>query len=79
MRILITFATRYPLQSALMLLALLFAGIVEGFGLTALMPLLGMAFSSQPQAAVLQPTASAGVNRRAQATGPLLAQGVIEQ
>jgi ATP-binding cassette subfamily C protein len=60
MRILITFASRYPLQSALMLLALLLAGIVEGFGLTALMPLLGMAFSSQPQAAALQPTAAAG-------------------
>ena len=60
MRILITFASRYPLQSALMLLALLLAGIVEGFGLTALMPLLGMAFSSQPQAAALQPTAVTG-------------------
>jgi len=43
-----------------MLLALLLAGIVEGFGLTALMPLLGMAFSSQPQAAALQPTAVTG-------------------
>jgi ATP-binding cassette subfamily C protein len=43
-----------------MLLALLLAGIVEGFGLTALMPLLGMAFSSQPQAAALQPPAAAG-------------------
>ncbi|MBW2480620.1 MAG: ABC transporter ATP-binding protein [Deltaproteobacteria bacterium] len=60
MRILITFASRYPLQSALMLLALLLAGIVEGFGLTALMPLRGMAFSSQPQAAALQPTAVTG-------------------
>ena len=46
MRILITFAIRYPLQSTLMLLALLLAGIVEGFGLTALMPLLGVPFVS---------------------------------
>lgn len=40
MRLLITFARSYPLQSTIMLLALLLASIAEGFGLTALLPLL---------------------------------------
>ena len=43
MRLLITFARAYPLQSALMLFALVLAGIVEGAGLSVLLPLLGMA------------------------------------
>ena len=60
MRILITFARAYPMQSAIMLFALALAGIAEGLGLTALLPLLGMAFSSQAQSAPLQPTAAAG-------------------
>ena len=51
MRILITFARTYPGQSAIMLFALFLAGIAEGFGLTALLPLLGLAFSSHSQAA----------------------------
>lgn len=41
MRLLITFARTYPLHSAIMLLALLLAGLAEGFGLSALLPLLG--------------------------------------
>jgi len=41
MRLLLTFARTYPLHSAIMLVALLLAGIAEGFGLTALVPLLG--------------------------------------
>jgi ATP-binding cassette subfamily C protein len=60
MRILITFASKYPLQSALMIFALILAGLAEGFGLTALLPLLGMAFSSQAQTAPHQMTAAAG-------------------
>ncbi len=51
MRILITIARTYPGQSATMLFALFLAGIAEGFGLTALLPLLGLAFSSHSQAA----------------------------
>ncbi len=51
MRILITFARKYPLQSAIMLFVLVLAGIAEGLGLTALLPLLGLAFSSQTQSA----------------------------
>jgi ATP-binding cassette, subfamily C, bacterial len=47
MRLLITFARSYPLQSALMLLALLLASIAEGFGLTALLPLLASVSGTQ--------------------------------
>jgi ATP-binding cassette subfamily C protein len=43
MRMLIIFARRYPWQSVLMVAAILLAGIVEGFGLTALLPLLAVA------------------------------------
>jgi len=42
MKLIITFARQYPLQSVLTLVALLFAGIAEGFGLTALLPLLNI-------------------------------------
>ncbi len=40
MHLLKTFARAYPLQSAVMLVALLVAGLVEGLSLTALLPLL---------------------------------------
>ena len=60
MRILITFARSYPLQSAIMLFALVLAGITEGFGLTALLPLLGLAFSSHSQSTPDQWTGLAG-------------------
>ena len=40
MRLLITFARTYPLHSAIVLAALLLAGVAEGFGLTALLPLI---------------------------------------
>ena len=40
MHLLKTFARAYPLQSAIMLVALLIAGLVEGLSLTALLPLL---------------------------------------
>jgi len=43
MRLLITFLRDYPLQSAITLSALLFAGLAEGFGLSLLLPLLGFA------------------------------------
>jgi len=42
MRLIITFFQRYPVQSILTLLAMLFAGIAEGFGMAMLLPLLGM-------------------------------------
>jgi ATP-binding cassette subfamily C protein len=43
MRLIIVFLRRYPLQSAITLGALLFAGLVEGFGFSLLLPLLGLA------------------------------------
>jgi ATP-binding cassette subfamily C protein len=55
MRILIAFARTYPVQSAIMLIALVSAGIVEGIGLTALLPLLGLAFKMQAPGAPSQP------------------------
>jgi hypothetical protein len=47
MRLLMTFARAYPLPSALMLLALVLAALVEGAGLSVLLPLLGAAASQQ--------------------------------
>jgi len=43
MRLIFTFIRRYPVQSMLTLLAMLFAGIAEGFGLSMLLPMLGIA------------------------------------
>jgi ATP-binding cassette subfamily C protein len=45
MRLLFTFLHRYPLQSAIALGALLFAGLIEGFGLSLMVPLLSIAVS----------------------------------
>ena len=46
MRLLITFARRYPLPSAVMVLALLLAGLVDGVGLSMLLPLIGITVSN---------------------------------
>ncbi len=43
MRLMFHFGRSYPAQTAAMLFALILAGIVEGFGLTALLPMLNMA------------------------------------
>ena len=43
MRVIIIFLRRYPLQSALILGALLFTGVLEGLGISLLLPLLGLA------------------------------------
>ena len=43
MRLIIIFLRRYPWQSAITLAALLFAGLVEGLGLSLLLPLLSLA------------------------------------
>jgi ATP-binding cassette subfamily C protein len=43
MRLMLTFFRAYPFQTFVMLLALLFAGIAEGVGLSALLPLLNIA------------------------------------
>jgi ATP-binding cassette subfamily C protein len=43
MRLILIFLRTYRLQSAIALAALLFAGLIEGFGLSMLLPLLGLA------------------------------------
>lgn len=48
MRLLITFARNYPLHSAIVLFALLLAGIAEGFGISALLPLIGTVAGNRP-------------------------------
>jgi len=45
MRLMLHFARVYPKHTATMLLALLLAGLVEGIGLTALLPMLNLAMS----------------------------------
>jgi ATP-binding cassette subfamily C protein len=57
MRLLISFARAYPLQSAIMLIALLLAGLAEGVGVSALLPLISVAMDGQTGAV---PGASAG-------------------
>jgi ATP-binding cassette subfamily C protein len=47
MHFLLTFVRRYPKQSILMLMAMLLAGIAEGIGLSAMLPLLNIAIGSQ--------------------------------
>jgi ATP-binding cassette subfamily C protein len=47
MQLLITFVRRYPLESVITVLSLLFAGIAEGFGLSMLLPFLNIAIGSQ--------------------------------
>ena len=48
MRFLIKMARAYPGQSILMLFAMLFAAIAEGFGFSAMLPLLSTAAGSHP-------------------------------
>ncbi len=47
MRLITTFFKRYPTQSIIALLAMLFAGLIEGFGLSMLLPLLSLALNNQ--------------------------------
>jgi ATP-binding cassette subfamily C protein len=46
MRLLFTFLSAYPTQSAVTLGALLLAGLIEGFGFSLLVPLIGIVFST---------------------------------
>ncbi|MDX9786701.1 MAG: ATP-binding cassette domain-containing protein [Desulfobacterales bacterium] len=46
MRLIITFVHRYPIQSLFTLIATLLAGISEGFGISMLVPLLGIAMGA---------------------------------
>jgi len=45
-RLIFTFFKQYPTQSTVTLIALLFAGIAEGFGLSVLLPLLNLALNN---------------------------------
>jgi len=47
MRLLISLARKYPWQSVIMLLSLLLAGVAEGIGLSALLPLISIAIGKQ--------------------------------
>jgi ATP-binding cassette subfamily C protein len=47
MRLLLTFARAYPGQTLIMLIALLFAGVADGAGFTALLPLLSVAIRQE--------------------------------
>jgi ATP-binding cassette subfamily C protein len=62
MLLIIKFARSYPMQSLTMLLALIFAGIVEGIGLTALLPLLQKAIDL-PLGDAAKPAASSASDK----------------
>ncbi len=62
MLLIIKFARSYPMQSLTMLLALIFAGIVEGIGLTALLPLLQKAINL-PLGDAARPAASSASDK----------------
>ena len=51
MKLMLTFFRSYPLQSIVMLIALLFAGIAEGVGLSVLLPLLNIAIKTDARTA----------------------------
>jgi len=67
MRFLITIARIYPLPSIIMVIALLLAGVMEGVGLSMLLPILGIAVGQQSESGQLS-TESTG------ATGSMLEQ-----
>ncbi len=58
MRLMLTFLRAYPSQSAITLGALLFVGLIEGFGLSLLVPLLGIAISGIDTLAAGTPSAT---------------------
>ena len=54
MRLFFLFVRKYPLQTVFMLLSLLVAGLLEGFGLSMLLPLLSFAIPQQAGEQVTQ-------------------------
>ena len=62
MHLIIKFARSYPMQSLTMLLALVLAGVVEGVGLTALLPLMKKAINL-PLGGAAKPVASSGSDK----------------
>jgi ATP-binding cassette subfamily C protein len=63
MRLIITFIRRYPVQSVITLLAMLFAGIAEGFGISMLLPLLGIAMDLPGASGVTSPHSKSALER----------------
>jgi ATP-binding cassette subfamily C protein len=63
MRLLISFARAYPLQSVIVLIALSLAGVAEGIGLSALLPLISLAMGSQTGAVPGASVGHTGVER----------------
>jgi ATP-binding cassette subfamily C protein len=57
MRLLITFARKYPLTSTILVLALLLAGIMDGIGLSMLLPLIGLTVNNPAGEGVDRPDA----------------------
>ncbi len=55
MRLMLSFFRAYPGQTVIMLIALMLAGIAEGMGLSALLPLLSFAVSDEPTTSDHQP------------------------
>ena len=51
MKLMLSFYRRYPLRTLLTLLAMSVAGLAEGVGLSALLPLLNIAIESEANAA----------------------------
>jgi len=50
MKLFFTLARKYPWQTILTLVAILFAGISEGFGISALLPLINTVYNQASQA-----------------------------
>ncbi|NIQ91654.1 MAG: ATP-binding cassette domain-containing protein [Deltaproteobacteria bacterium] len=63
MRLIVLFARKYPWQSAIMLLALLLAGIAEGLGVSALLPLISTVAGGQAGAGKGASPAASGLER----------------
>ena len=53
MRLIVTFFRRYPVQSLLALVAMLFAGMVEGLGISMLLPLMGIVMDAPGGSTIL--------------------------
>ena len=63
MRLLITLARKYPWHSVVMLLALLLAGIAEGLGLSALLPLVSTVVGSQAGGGTIAAASGSGLEK----------------
>jgi len=65
MRLFFALARKYPWRTILTLTAILFSGIAEGFGISALLPILNTIFNQNAQASGRAGSGSAGLGLRA--------------